>query len=469
MRIVDEIYPSDIRRTVGPAGTIKRLFSNRDYFAGRGYEMHIFVPLATGQGTAIGEMTTLPPMASSVKQKGGWKDNFKAKKHALVESNRFTSSWAYHRAQKAQTRLIEEYIALGRTPDIIVFHDFYSCYLYQERRKEKKAKLAMFIHGPGDDDNQFSQRRPKLVGTKDQAQTREVLLKAFEYADEVVWISQNGKRIFLGNHPQYEAKTSTVVNGINDMIPVETAPSTSHKYRMVTTGTAVALAKKFTMANINDGLATRVAITPMDPRRYKMIARGTLERNLDREVRLKQWGFWMDRLKGHLNIDRLVDHVYELCSQSAQEAEATDDEVLDTLRRRAVFYAEWFTVPRIVARLRREDGSTAPMEELTVTDDDLRWATVMYDAVVYWQDYFFGQMLQDSWENAKRSFQPRQRTSRNAQLYAGLPEEFTGQEAVKILNSNQKAVNMQLSRWVQSGYIVRIAQGKYKKLLNQII
>jgi len=237
MRIVDEIYPSDIRRTVGPAGTIKRLFSNRDYFAGRGYEMHIFVPLATGQGTAIGEMTTLPPMASSVKQKGGWKDNFKAKKHALVESNRFTSSWAYHRAQKAQTRLIEEYIALGRTPDIIVFHDFYSCYLYQERRKEKKAKLAMFIHGPGDDDNQFSQRRPKLVGTKDQAQTREVLLKAFEYADEVVWISQNGKRIFLGNHPQYEAKTSTVVNGINDMIPVETAPSTSHKYRMVTTGT----------------------------------------------------------------------------------------------------------------------------------------------------------------------------------------------------------------------------------------
>lgn len=237
MKIVDEIYPSDIRRTVGPAGTIKRLFSNRDYFAGRGYEMHIFVPLATGQGTAIGEMTTLPPAASSVKQKGGWKDNFKAKKHAFVESNRVTSAWAYHRALKAQIRLIEEYIALWRTPDIIVFHDFYSCFLYQERRKENKAKLAMFIHGPGDDDNQFSQRKPKLVGTKDQTMTKEALLKSFEYADEVVWISQNGKRIFLSNHPQYEAKTSVVVNGINDMTPVETATSTSHKYRMVTTGT----------------------------------------------------------------------------------------------------------------------------------------------------------------------------------------------------------------------------------------
>ena len=78
---------------------------------------------------------------------------------------------------------------------------------------------------------------------------------------------------------------------------------------------------------------------------------------------------------------------------------------------------------------------TAPMEELTVTDEDLRWATVMYDAVVFWQDYFFGQMLQESWENGKRSFQPRQKTSRNAQMYAQLPEEFTTKQAVNMCSS----------------------------------
>ena len=64
MKIVDEIYPSDIRRTVGPAGTIKRLFSNRDYFAGRGYEMRIYVPNQSDKGKSIGEMTSLPPMAN---------------------------------------------------------------------------------------------------------------------------------------------------------------------------------------------------------------------------------------------------------------------------------------------------------------------------------------------------------------------------------------------------------------------
>ena len=351
---------------------------------------------------------------------------------------------------------------------------------YKRKRKEratssKEQKQAALVEPQGmirvllsnTSNNQFYKR---LVNAREEVDQELLWLHVYMFDSELASANKaNGGADWIGKRDmelkafENEDAGSDYANddSVNDFVPVH--------WNMVTTGTAVALAKKFTMANINDGLATRVAITPMDPRRYKMIARGTLERNLDREVRLKQWGFWMDRLKGHLNIDRLVDHVYELCSQSAQEAEATDDEVLDTLRRRAVFYAEWFTVPRIVARLRREDGSTAPMEELTVTDDDLRWATVMYDAVVYWQDYFFGQMLQDSWENAKRSFQPRQRTSRNAQLYAALPEEFSTQEAIKILNSNQKAVNMQLSRWIQSGYIVRIAQGKYKKILTQII
>lgn len=242
MKIVDEIYPFDIRSTIGPAGTIKRLFCHRYYFSCRGYEMKIYVPETVkggylAQETVLQEMTSLPPQTSALKQNGNWKDNLKARKHAFVESNRFTSSWAFHKSLSSQARLIDQYIAMGREPDIIVFHDSYSCYLYHERRKEQKAKLVMFIHGPGDDDNQFSQRRPKLVGTKDQQQNIERLLKTFDVADEVVWISNNGKRVFLRNHPQYADKTSVVVNGITDMAQVDAAPSTLHKFRMVTTGT----------------------------------------------------------------------------------------------------------------------------------------------------------------------------------------------------------------------------------------
>ena len=351
---------------------------------------------------------------------------------------------------------------------------------YKRKRKEratssKEQKQAALVEPEGKirvllsntSNNQFYKR---LVNAREEVDQELMWLHVYMFDSELASANKaNGGADWIGKRDmelkafENEDAGSDYANddSVNDFVPVH--------WNMVTTGTAIALAKKFTLANINDGLATRVAIAPMDPLRYKMIARGSQARNLEREARLKQWGFWFDRMQGHLAIDRLVDHAYELCEQSAEEAGELKDDVLDTMRRRAVFYAEWFTVPRIVARLRREDGTTAPLEELTVTDDDLRWATVMYDAVVYWQDYFFGQMLLESWENGKHNFQPRQRTSRNAQLYAGLPDEFTTKQAATVLGTNESATGQQLSRWVQSGYIERVAQGKYKKLLAQIV
>ena len=351
---------------------------------------------------------------------------------------------------------------------------------YKRKRKEratssKEQKQAALVEPQGmirvllsnTSNNQFYKR---LMNAREEVGQELMWLHVYMFDSELASANKaNGGADWIGKRDmelkafENEDAGSDYANddSVNDFVPVH--------WNMVTTGTAIALAKKFTLANINDGLATRVAIAPMDPLRYKMIARGSQHRNLEREARLKQWGFWFDRQQGHLAIDRLVDHAYELCEQSAAEAEELKDDVLDTMRRRAVFYAEWFTVPRIVARLRREDGTTAPLDELTVTDDDLQWATVMYEAVLYWQDYFFGQMLLESWENGKRCFQPRQRTSRNAQLYAQLPGEFTTKEAVNVLGGTEKAASQQLSRWVKSGYIERKGQGKYKKLIAQIV
>ena len=351
---------------------------------------------------------------------------------------------------------------------------------YKRKRKEratssKEQKQAALVEPQGmirvllsnTSNNQFYKR---LMNAREEVGQELMWLHVYMFDSELASANKaNGGADWIGKRDmelkafENEDAGSDYANddSVNDFVPVH--------WNMVTTGTAIALAKKFTLANINDGLATRVAIAPMDPLRYKMVARGSQHRNLEREARLKQWGFWFDRIQGHLELDRLVDHAYELCEQSAAEAETMKDDVLDTLRRRAVFYAEWFTVPRIVARLRREDGTTAPLDELTVTDDDLQWATVMYEAVLYWQDYFFGQMLQESWDNGKRCFQPRQRTSRNAQLYAQLPAEFTTKEAVRMIGTTDHAVTQQLSRWVKSGYIERKAQGRYKKLIEQIV
>ena len=209
-------------------------------------------------------------------------------------------------------------------------------------------------------------------------------------------------------------------DSINDILPVY--------WNSVTTGTQISLYKKFNLRNINDGLCSRVAIFPMETARYRMVKKKVT--NWQANEALKTWGFKLEELHGELPLERLTDHVYDLCDLSAQEAEAADDRVLDYLRKRAVFYATWLTIPRIVARQYEAFRKTGKLE---VSDDDLRFATLIYDAVIYFQDHFFGQMLQDSWENAAREYVPRRRNTKYSDAYRGLPDTFTAKEVMAIL------------------------------------
>ena len=245
-------------------------------------------------------------------------------------------------------------------------------------------------------------------------------------------------------------------DSINDILPVF--------WNSVTTGTNVSLHKKFTLRNINDGLCSRVAIFQMERANFKMVRRNVVD--WKNNEALKQWGFKLEQLHGELPLQRLVDHVYSLCELSAQEAEAANDLVLDYLRKRAVFYATWFTIPRIVARQYDQFKKTG---QLDITDDDLKFATLMYDAVIWFQDYFFGQMLQDSWDNAEREYVPRRRNTKNADAYLSLPEAFTTKDVQQVLDLEMCAASKQCQRWVTHGFVERVKKGKYKKMISEII
>ena len=245
-------------------------------------------------------------------------------------------------------------------------------------------------------------------------------------------------------------------DSINDILPVY--------WNSVTTGTNVSLHKKFTLRNINDGLCSRVAIFQMERANFKMVRRNVVD--WKNNEALKQWGFKMEQLHGELPLQRLVDHVYDLCELSAQEAEAANDLVLDYLRKRAVFYATWFTIPRIVARQYDQFKKTG---QLDITDDDLKFSTLIYDAVIWFQDYFFGQMLQDSWDNAEREYVPRRKNSKNADAYSSLPETFTTKDVQQLLDLEMEAASKQCQRWVTHGFVERVKKGKYKKIIKEIM
>ena len=245
-------------------------------------------------------------------------------------------------------------------------------------------------------------------------------------------------------------------DSINDILPIY--------WNSVTTGTQISLYKKFTPRNINDGLCSRVCIFPMETARYQMVKKKVVDWQANEAMKL--WGFKFEQLHGELPLQRLTDHVYDLCELSAQEAEAADDHVLDYLRKRAVFYATWLTVPRILAR---EYDTFKQTGKLEITDDDLKFSTLIYDAVIYFQDHFFGQMLQDSWDNAAREYVPRRRNTKNAEAYKSLPETFGVKEVMNMLDLEKAAAHKQCQRWMMHGFVERVRQGKYRKIIKDVM
>ena len=231
-------------------------------------------------------------------------------------------------------------------------------------------------------------------------------------------------------------------------------------YNTVCTGTPLSLQRKINIRNVNDGLCSRIAFFQMMPEGYKMIAKGSRARNHELECKLKEWAFRFDSMKGELAIKPLVDHVYSLCEQATWEAEASGDAVLDFLRKRAVFYATWFTIPRIYGRQWDEYQKTG---KVVIDQGDLDFATLMFEAVIYWQDRFFGRMLQESWTNAENDYKPRVRNTQNDGVFAKLPQEFTSKQVQEMLEISAGGAGAQIGRWKNQGLIEKIGHGKYKK------
>lgn len=233
-------------------------------------------------------------------------------------------------------------------------------------------------------------------------------------------------------------------------------------YNTVVTGTPVSLAKKINVRNIMDGLCSRVAPWRMTANDYRMVDKVPY-RDLENENALRQWGYIFDGLQGELPLQKLVDHVYELCANAAAEAELNNDKVKDYLRKRAVFYATWFTVPRILGRCWQDFKAG---KGLAIEQSDLDFATLIFDAVVDLQDNFFGNMLSDAWQASMSEYKPRQRTGKGEQYLAMLPKTFTAADIQKLCALSQSASSMFCKRAIEYGWIKRESRGQYIKLQN---
>ena len=247
-------------------------------------------------------------------------------------------------------------------------------------------------------------------------------------------------------------------------------------WNQVISTTMESVVKKMRIGGINDGYITRLAIWWMPKDSYKMIENryDIVEKELatvdesgkNYRQRLEEWGPRLDKINGFLPCRRLVMHCYEWCARQTELAELEDDYLTDYFRKRIPLYMIRYTLPKIVMReIDRfgDNGRFPEGEELNVTDEDLRFAELIGDYLLFISIYIWGAKLEEAFNNVNNDLTPREQHSRFHGFFDSLPKEFGVDQFAVNYRDRQTAYSV-LSRLVRNKVIERTEVGKYRKV-----
>ena len=234
-------------------------------------------------------------------------------------------------------------------------------------------------------------------------------------------------------------------------------------------GTPDALRRKFKTGNSLDGLTTRIALFQMPERHFNVNELKTRKvRDLEMENRLRTWGYKLDLIHGELICPKLVEAAWQWLKDVSDEAKENDDIITDFFDKRVTMYFVRYGLVHNVLRdidyVEKLQKEGKPLK-LRINKQDIEFGQLMADFILMMQIRMFGEQTWNALQNEKREFVPRQRTSKNAGLFALLPATFTAKEALKVFNNSKTAVYNYIFRLEKRGMIKRVKQGVYKKLV----
>ena len=120
-------------------------------------------------------------------------------------------------------------------------------------------------------------------------------------------------------------------------------------WNYIYTGTPMALKKKVNAQNFGSGLATRLTCIPLPSTNFEMMER---ESTIDFESdgRLKEWAFKLDRVKGELSVQKIVDELYDWTARRMMDAKENNSKADEMLLKRCAYHGLNFSAPFIVMR-----------------------------------------------------------------------------------------------------------------------
>ena len=233
-------------------------------------------------------------------------------------------------------------------------------------------------------------------------------------------------------------------------------------WNYIYTGTPIALKKMVNEQNFGSGLATRLTCIPLPTTNFEMMER---ESHVDFESdgRLKAWAFKLDKMKGLLSVDKIVDELYDWTARRMEDAKENESKADEMLLKRCAYHGLNFSAPFIVMRhweQLKKDGDFFYGEFVT-DDKDWRLAELIVNIQYACQRYYFGAMAETYFDNKLRDANVNvRRKQKTIEAFARLPDEFTNDDVMRCFNQNSDCARVKINRLLKDHLIEKSGEIK---------
>ena len=204
-------------------------------------------------------------------------------------------------------------------------------------------------------------------------------------------------------------------------------------WNYIYTGTPIALKKKVNAQNFGSGLATRLTCIPLPSTNFEMMERESYV-DFESDDRLKEWAFKLDRMKGLLSLDKIVDELYNWTARRMMDAKENNSKADEMLLKRCAYHGLNFAAPFIVMRhwdFIHQEGNYW-CGEFETDDVDWKLAELIVNIQYACQRHYFGAMAEKYFDDQKRDVSANaRRKQKTIEAFNRLPEEFTAEDIMR--------------------------------------
>ena len=329
------------------------------------------------------------------------------------------------------------------------------------KEKPKKPKVVVRIHPARTSNAQFIQDMVNAIEEVDGEPMQLHMLTFDTELDNTLSLQKGGAYIdkqamqLKAFHNEEDGQAYSNVDSIFQEFYVI--------WNFIYTGTPIALKKMVNEQNFGSGLATRLTCIPLPATNFEMMDRES-HVDFESDARLKEWAEKLDRMKGELSVQKIVDELYDWTERRMEDAKDNDSKADEMLLKRCAYHGLNFAAPFIVMRhwdKMHQDGQYWCGEFET---DEVDWhlAELITNIQFACQRHYFGAMAEAYFDNKLKDASVNiQRKQKTLEAFGRLPDEFTIEDVVRCFNLGSAAsARKKVTRLYRDHLIKKVSEEK---------